>query len=56
MGKNIQLEERKIEPHYGRNVDTVPTLLARQERGEGFIPSEADIRFLGLEILRMLPN
>ncbi|MEA3329961.1 MAG: hypothetical protein U9Q06_04430 [Nanoarchaeota archaeon] len=47
---NIQLEGgRTIEPHDGRNVDKAPALLARQEKGEGYIPSEADIRLLGVK-------
>ena len=46
--ENIQLEGRTIEPHYGRNVNTVPALLERYEKGEGVIPSEADIRLLGV--------
>ncbi len=44
----IQLEGRTIEPHYGRNVDEAPALLARCDKGEGVIPSEADIRLLGV--------
>ena len=46
--ENIRLEGRTIEPHYGRNVDKAPALLARQEKGEGYIPSEADIRHLAV--------
>ena len=46
--ENIQLEGRTIEPHYGRNVDKAPALLAKYDRGEGVIPSEADIRLLGV--------
>ncbi len=47
--ENIQLEGRTIEPCYGRNVDTSPVLLARYEKGEGVILSEADIRKYGIE-------
>ena len=32
--ESIQLEGRTIEPNYGRNVDTSPTLLGRCEKGE----------------------
>ncbi|MCK5321192.1 hypothetical protein KAJ38_01315 [Candidatus Pacearchaeota archaeon] len=46
---NIQLENRRaIEIHQGRNVDKAPALLTRWEKGEGYIPSEADIRLLGV--------
>jgi len=54
--ENIQLEERTIEPRYGRNVDKAPALLARQEKGEGYIPSEADIRLLGIRNFRNAPQ
>lgn len=53
---NIQLEDRTIEPAYGRNVDTVPALLARYEKGEGVIPSEADIRLLGIRNFKNAPE
>jgi len=43
----IQLGGRAIEKHYGRNVDTAPALLERWKKGEGVIPSEADIRLYG---------
>lgn len=46
--ENIQLEGRTIENHYGRNVDKAPALLERWKKGEGVIPSEADIRILGI--------
>ena len=46
--ENIQLEGRTIEPHYGKNVDKAPALLVRYDEGEGVIPSEADIRLLGI--------
>lgn len=46
--KNIQLKGRTIEAHFGRNVDTAPSLLARYDKGEGVILSEADIRLLGV--------
>ena len=46
--ENIQLEGRTIEPAYGRSVDTIPALLTRYENGEGIIPSEVDIRLLGV--------
>ena len=54
--ENIQLEGRKIEPHYGRNVDKAPALLERYEKGEGFIPSEADIRLLGVRNFENAPE
>ncbi|MFH1521381.1 MAG: hypothetical protein ABIF18_00315 [archaeon] len=48
--ENIQLENgRTIESHYGRNIDTAPALLARQEKGQGYMMSEADIRFTGIK-------
>lgn len=46
--ENIQLEGRTLERYNGRNVDIAQAILLRWERGEGFIPSEADIRLLGL--------
>jgi len=46
--ENIQLEDRIIEEHSGKDVDTAPALLSRQEKGEGIILSEADIRLLGV--------
>ena len=46
--ENIQLEERTIELHCGRNVDKAPALLVRYNNGEGVISSEADIRLLGV--------
>ncbi len=45
----IQLEDRTIEKHYGRNVDKAPALLERWKKGEGVIPSEADIRLYGTQ-------
>jgi len=54
--KNIQIEGRTIEPHCGRNVDKAPALLARWERGEGYIPSEADIRLLGVRNFKNAPE
>jgi len=45
----IQLEGRTIESHYGRNVDKAPALLKRWKKGEGVIPSEADIRLYGIQ-------
>ena len=60
--KNIQLEGRtfvttiEIEPHYGRNVDKAPALLKRYEKGEGAIPSEADIRLLGIRNFKNAPQ
>ncbi len=44
----IKLESGELEEHYGRNVDEAPALLARWQKGEGYIPSEADIRLLGV--------
>ena len=46
--ENIQVEDRTLEPHYGRNIDKAPDLLARWQKDEGYIPSEADIRLLGV--------
>ncbi len=54
--ENIQLEGRTIEPHYGRNVDKAPALLARYDKGEGVIPSEADIRLLGVRNFGNVPE
>ena len=54
--QNIQLEGRTIEPHYGRNIDTVPTLLTRYDKGEGVISSEADIRLLGIRNFNNAPQ
>lgn len=54
--ENIQLEGRTLEPHYGRNVDKAPALLERWEKGEGYIPSEADIRLLGVRNFKNAPQ
>ncbi|MFH1521425.1 MAG: hypothetical protein ABIF18_00540 [archaeon] len=55
--ENIQLKNgRTIEHHYGRNVDTAPVLLARYEKGEGVILSEADIRLLGVRNFKNAPQ
>ncbi len=48
--ENIQLENgRIIESHDDRNVDTAQVLLARQEKGQGYMMSESDIRFDGIQ-------
>ena len=54
--ENIQLKERTIEPHHGRNVDKAPALLTRWDKGEGFIPSEADMRLLGVRNFENAPE
>ncbi|PIN77343.1 hypothetical protein COV15_02135 [Candidatus Woesearchaeota archaeon CG10_big_fil_rev_8_21_14_0_10_34_12] len=54
--KKIQLEGRTLEPHYGRNVDKAPAFLARWQKGEGVIPSEADIRLLGVRNFQNAPD
>ncbi len=54
--ENIQLEGRTLEPHYGRNVDKAPALLERWEKGEGYIPSEADIRLLEVRNFKNAPQ
>ncbi len=51
----IQLEGGTLEEHYGRNVDKAPKLLARLQKGEGYIPSEADIRLLGIRNFKNAP-
>ena len=53
---NIKLEGRTIEPAYGRNINTAPALLARYEKGEGVILSEADIRLLGVRNFKNAPE
>ena len=52
----IQLEGRAIEKHYGRNVDKAPALLARWKKGEGYIPSEADLRLMGVRNFKNAPE
>ena len=54
--ENIKLEGRTIEPHYGRNIDKAPALLARWKRGEGYIPSEADVRLMGVRNFKNAPE
>ncbi len=51
----IQLDEMAIDPHYGRNVNKAPALLQRWQNGEGYIPSEADIRLLGIRNFKNAP-
>lgn len=47
--ENIQLSDgRVVEPHYGRNIDKASALLARWKKGEGYIPSEADVKLMGV--------
>ena len=45
---NIKLKEGTLEVHPGRNIDKAPALLERWAQGKGYIPSEADIRLLGI--------
>ena len=45
-----------ISGHFGRNVDIAPVLLARYEKGEGFIPSEVDIRLSGVRNFKNAPD
>jgi hypothetical protein len=52
----IKLEDRKLELYYGRNIDQAPALLARWQNGEGYIPSEADIRLLGVRNFENAPQ
>jgi len=54
--ENIKLEGRTIEPHYGRNIDKAPALLARWKKGEGYIPSEADVRLMGVRNFKDAPE
>ena len=52
--ENIKLPSgRIIEPHYGKNVDKIQPLLARKD---GNIPSEADIRLLGIQHYKTNPE
>ena len=53
---NIQLEGRTLEVHCSRNIDKSPALLARWQKGEGYIPSEADIRLLGVRNFQNAPD
>jgi len=54
--ENIQLEGRTVEPHYGRNIDKALALLARWKKGEGYIPSEADVRLMGVRNFKNSPE
>jgi len=54
--ENIQLKGMTIEPRYGRNMDKAPALLSRWKKGEGYIPSEGDIRFLGIRNFKNAPE
>ena len=45
-----------ISGHFGRNVDIAPVLLSRYEKGEGFIPSEVDIRLSGVRNFKDTPD
>jgi len=54
--EKIQLERRTMEFHCGRSVDKAPALLARWENREGYIPSEADIRILGVRNFNNAPK
>ena len=54
--EHTQLESGTLEDHYGRNVDKAPSLLVRWQKGEGYIPSEADIRFLGIRNFANAPQ
>lgn len=54
---NIQLDDgRIVEPHYGRNIDKAPSLLDRWKKGEGYIPSEADVRLEGIRNFKNAPE
>ncbi len=53
--KNITLENGTLEDHFGRCVDKIPAILARWKE-EGYIPSEADIRLLGVKNFRDHPE
>ena len=59
--KNIQLEGRTMEAFdsrnvYGRNIDKAPALLTRWKREEGYIPSEADLRLMGVRNFKNAPE
>jgi len=54
--ENIRVEGRIVESHYGRNIDKAPALLARWKRGEGYIPSEADVRLMGVRNFKNTPE
>jgi hypothetical protein len=54
--ETIQLEGRTLESHYGRNTDKAPILLARWKNGEGYIPSEADTRLIGIRNSKNAPK
>lgn len=54
--EHTQLESGTLEDHYGRNVDKAPSLLVRWQKGEGYIPSEADIRLLGIRNFANAPQ
>jgi len=55
--ENIRLPDgRTVEPHYGKNVDKAPALLARWKKGEGYIPSEADVRLMGVRNFGTAPE
>jgi len=58
---NIQLEGKTMDAPdnrtvYGRNIDKAPALLARWKRGEGYIPSEADVRLIGIRNFKNAPE
>lgn len=44
----INLEEKVLEVHGGRNTYRAPRLLSRWLNQEGYIPSEADMRLMGI--------
>jgi hypothetical protein len=54
--KTVELENDTLEFHYGRNVDKMSALLGRCQKGEGYIPSEADIRLLGVRNFGTAPQ
>ncbi len=50
--EKIKLGGGTIESHFGESIDKTPELLARYDKGEGVILSEADIRLLGIRNFR----
>lgn len=54
--KTMELTEGIIEHYYGRIVDKAPILLTRYDQGKGIIPSETDIRLLGIRNFENAPN
>jgi len=54
--RDIKLGGLTLESHEGRNIDLAPALLTRWENGEGYIPSEADMRLLGIRNFEKVPR